>query len=79
MAEPEFGPEAYGDSYREVLELVIEAKLTGQGVIAEPAASGEHGPGDRRDARAGRQHQRARKGAKKTATQKSTKSTVEGA
>jgi DNA end-binding protein Ku len=38
MAEPEFDPDAYGDSYREALESVIEAKLTG-GVVEAPAAA----------------------------------------
>lgn len=41
MAEPEFDPDEYTDSYREALESVIEAKLTGQEIVAEPAASGE--------------------------------------
>jgi DNA end-binding protein Ku len=41
MAEPEFDPDAYTDSYREALESVIEAKLTGQEIVAEPAATGE--------------------------------------
>jgi DNA end-binding protein Ku len=38
MAEPEYDPDAYGDSYREALESVIEAKLTG-GEIEAPAAA----------------------------------------
>src|SRR5262249_24371226 len=41
MAEPEFDPDEYSDSYREALESVIEAKLTGQEIVAEPAATGE--------------------------------------
>ena len=41
MAEPEFDPDAYSDSYREALEAVIEAKLTGQEIVAEPAPSDE--------------------------------------
>jgi DNA end-binding protein Ku len=41
MAEPEFDPDTYSDSYREALESVIEAKLTGQEIVAEPAATGE--------------------------------------
>jgi DNA end-binding protein Ku len=41
MAEPEFDPDEYGDSYREALESVIEAKLTGGEVEAPEAAPSE--------------------------------------
>ena len=69
MAEPEFDPDAYTDSYREALESVIEAKLTGQEIVAEPAASGERA--DVIDLMSALDASiSARKGAKKTASGK---------
>ena len=69
MAEPEFDPDAYTDSYREALESVIEAKLTGQEIVAEPAASGEQA--DVIDLMSALDASiSARKGAKKTASGK---------
>ena len=69
MAEPEFDPDAYSDSYREALESVIEAKLTGQEIVAEPAASGERA--DVIDLMSALDASiSARKGAKKTASGK---------
>jgi DNA end-binding protein Ku len=82
MAEPEFDPDAYGDSYREALESVIEAKLTGGEVEAPAAAPSE--PADVIDlmsaldasinARKGGAEKAAsgRNAAKKTAATKST-------
>ena len=67
MAEPEFDPDEYTDSYREALESVIEAKLTGQEIVAEPAASGEQA--DVIDLMSALDASiSARKGAKKTAS-----------
>jgi len=88
MAEPEFDPDAYSDSYREALEAVIEAKLTGQEVVAEPAASGEQADvidlmsaldasisarkGAKKPASGNRDEAPAKKTAKKTTAKKST-------
>lgn len=72
MAEPEFDPDAYSDSYREALESVIEAKLTGQEIVAEPAASGEQA--DVIDLMSALDASiSARKGAKKTASKSADK------
>jgi DNA end-binding protein Ku len=91
MAEPEFDPDTYGDSYREALESVIEAKLTGGEIEAPVSAASE--PADvidlmsaldasiksRKDGGAKKATSKkapAKKTAKKTAAKKTAKKTA---
>ena len=70
MAEPEYDPDAYSDQYREALEKVIEAKLTG-GEVETPAAEPSE-PADVIDLMSALDASiNARKGAKKSAGKKS--------